>query len=125
MTMRAGWPPELKARLLDLLARGARLSLAEVASSVPKDVPVPAAIRLFQCWGWDLLAERAGRTAFAIIRRHQRAIASVARACEPERLLAWLGRLDDAQATAGHPLNARLVVESALISYLDAVGPAR
>ncbi len=116
--------PELKARLLDLLTRGGHLSLAEVASAVPKDIPVPAAIRLFQCWGWDLLAERAaGRVRYHP--RHQRAIASVARACEPERLLAWLGRLDDAQATAEHPLNARLVVESALISYLDAVRPAQ
>jgi DNA polymerase-3 subunit delta' len=116
--------PELKARLLDLLTRGVRLSLAEVASAVPKDIPVPAAIRLFQCWGWDLLAERAaGRVRYHP--RHQRAIASVARACELERLLAWLGRLDDAQATAEHPLNARLVVESALISYLDAVRPAQ
>jgi DNA polymerase-3 subunit delta' len=116
--------PDLKARLLDLLTRGGRLSLAEVVSAVPKDIPVPAAIRLFQCWGWDLLAERAaGRVRYHP--RHQRAIASVARACELERLLAWLGWLDNAQATAEHPLNARLVVESALIGYLDAVRPAR
>jgi DNA polymerase-3 subunit delta' len=116
--------PELRARLLDLLARGGRLSLAEVTSAVPKDIPVAAAIRLFQCWGWDLLAEgAAGRIRYHP--RHQRAIASVARACEPERLLAWLGTLNDAQATAEHPLNARLVVESVLISYLDAIRPAQ
>jgi DNA polymerase-3 subunit delta' len=116
--------PELKARLLDLLTRGGRLSLTEVVSAVPKDIPVAAAIRLFQCWGWDLLAERtAGRVRYHP--RHQRAIASVARGCQPERLLAWLGRLNQAQATAEHPLNARLVVESVLINYLDAVRPAR
>lgn len=116
--------PDLRERLLALLAKGPRLGPADVVSTVPKDVPIAAAIRLLQRWGWDLLAERsAGRVRY--YPTHQRSIASVARACEPERLLGWLGRLDNAQATADHPLNARLVVESALIGYLDAIRPER
>jgi DNA polymerase-3 subunit delta' len=116
--------PELRERLLGLLARGPRLGPADVASAVPKDVPIAAAIRLLQRWGWDLLAERAAGRVRYYPQQH-RPIANVARACEPERLLEWLGRLGEAQATADHPLNARLVVESALIAYLDAVRPAR
>ncbi len=54
----------------------------------------------------------------------QRALAAVARDCEPERVLNWLGELAKAQATAEHPLNARLAVEGLLMGYLDA-DPAR
>jgi DNA polymerase-3 subunit delta' len=50
--------PDLRQTLLKLLARGGTLSAAEVAGAVPKDIPVAEAIRLFQRWGWDLLAER-------------------------------------------------------------------
>ncbi len=75
-TIRAGLHPELKAQLLDLLARGGRLTLADVASAVPKDIGLAEAIRLFQRWGWDLLAERAaGRVRY--YPQQQRAIASV------------------------------------------------
>ena len=116
--------PEFRDRLLDLLARGERLTLAEVAAAVPKEIVVSESIRLFQRWGWDLLAERAaGRVRY--YPRRKRAIASVARSCDPVRLLAWLGQLTEAQATAEHPLNARLAVESALIGYIGTVVPVR
>jgi DNA polymerase-3 subunit delta' len=115
--------PELHARLLDLLARGAHANAAEVIGAVPRDLPLPAAIRLFQRWGWDLLAERmTGRTRY--YPRHQRAIALLARTCEPERLLGWLAELTEAQATAEHPLNAKLAVERALMGYLEALATA-
>ena len=114
--------PELKLRLLELLARGGRLALADVTSAVPKDVPVSGAIRLFQRWGWDLLAEREAQRV-RYYPRQQRAIAAVARVCERERLIGWLAQLTDAQATSSHPLNAKLAVESALIGYMDATRP--
>ena len=91
---------------------------------MPKDVPVAEAIRLFQCWGWDLLAERqADRLRY--YPGQQRAIAAVARSSEPERLIGWLAQLTDAQAASAHPLNAKLAVESALIGYMDATRPIR
>jgi DNA polymerase-3 subunit delta' len=111
---------DLRDRFFETLGRGARLTLAEVTNVVPKDVNVGAAIRLFQRWGWDLLAERmAGRLRY--YPRQQRTIAALARQCEVGRLLGWLGELADTQATADHPLNAKLVVERALIGYLDVV----
>ncbi|HQR71543.1 MAG TPA: DNA polymerase III subunit delta' [Burkholderiaceae bacterium] len=116
-------PTELKGRLLELLGRGPRLTLAEVISTVPKDVPVSGAIRLFQRWGWDLLAEREAQRV-RYYPRQQRAIAAVARATGRERLIGWLDQLTGAQATAMHPLNAKLAVESALIGYMDAMRPA-
>jgi hypothetical protein len=36
-----------------------------------------------------------------------------------------LTQLTEAQATAAHPLNAKLAVESVLIGYMDATRPAR
>jgi DNA polymerase-3 subunit delta' len=113
---------ELRERLLGLLERGPRLTLAEVTTAIPRDVPVSHAIRLFQRWGWDLLAERVGGR-LRYYPGQQRAIATVARGCEPQRLLDWLTLLTDAQATSGHPLNAKLAIESALIGYMDAARP--
>ncbi|HTN50020.1 MAG TPA: DNA polymerase III subunit delta' [Burkholderiaceae bacterium] len=113
---------ELKERLLQALGKGGRLQLADVVSVVPRDVPVAAAIRLFQRWGWDLLAERtAGRLRYYPQRK--RTIAIVARGCDPESVLAWLSQLNEGQAVAEHPLNPRLVIESALIGYMKAVEP--
>lgn len=107
---------DLHQKLLELLARGPRLTLADIASAVPREIPVAASIRLFQRWGWDLLAERAaGRVRYHP--RHQRAIASIARAVQWQPLLGWLDELARAQRSADHPLNARLVIESALLGY--------
>jgi DNA polymerase-3 subunit delta' len=116
--------PDAKARLLEALARGGRLTLADVTAAVAKDVEVSGAIRLFQRWGWDLLAERtAGRLRY--YPRQQRTITALARSCEAERLLGWLGELTEAQALSEHPLNAKLAVERALIGYMDAFRPMR
>lgn len=116
--------PDARVRLLEALGRGGRLTLADVTAAVPKDVHVSGAIRLFQRWGWDLLAERtAGRLRY--YPRQQRTITALARSCEAERLLSWLGELTEAQAFSEHPLNAKLVVERALIGYMDAFRPVR
>jgi len=116
---------DLKQSLLEALSKGGRLQLADVVSLVPaRDVPIASAIRLFQRWGWDLLAERtAGQLRYYPQRK--RTLAAVARGCEAGPLLEWLAQLGNLQATAEHPLNARLVVESALIAYMDAVRPTR
>jgi DNA polymerase-3 subunit delta' len=113
---------ELKAQLLELLARGARLRPADVLV-LPKDTPLGESIRLFQRWGWDLLAERTAKRV-RYYPKQQRAVAAVARDSNPERLLGWLGQLADAQATADHPLNAKLAVEGLLVSYISAIQPA-
>ncbi len=116
--------PDARVRLLEALGRGGRLTLADVTAAVPRDVEVSGAIRLFQRWGWDLLAERtAGRLRY--YPRQQRTISAVARTCEAERLLGWLGELTEAQALSEHPLNAKLAVERALIGYMDAFRPVR
>jgi len=116
--------PELKSRLLELLAKGGRLSPSDIVAAVPKDTSLADAIRLFQRWGWDLLAERtAARVRY--YPKQKKALAAVAHECDLARLLGWLGELARAQATADHPLNARLAVEGLLMGYLDAVRPAR
>ncbi|HET9025024.1 MAG TPA: DNA polymerase III subunit delta' [Burkholderiaceae bacterium] len=112
--------PEVRAALLTVLARGTATTPADVVAAVPRDVAVGPAIRLFQRWGWDLLGERVAQR----VRYHpgqKRALATLARAVDPPRLVDWLATLTEAQAVSEHPLNARLAVERALLGYLDAL----
>ena len=112
--------PALRDTLLTLLARGAASTAADVVATVPREVAVGPAIRLFQRWGWDLLGERmAQRVRYHP--GHKRALTTLARAVDPPRLVDWLATLDEAQAVSEHPLNARLAVEQALLGYLDAM----
>lgn len=106
--------------LLELLGRGAQLTAAEVATRVPKAVPVGPSLLLFQRWGWDLLALSTVRSPSAV-RYHPRAAAQlgrVAQQLDPGRVLHWLARLCGYRQTQDHPLNPRLVIESALLDYL-------
>jgi len=113
----------LREVLLKLLLRGAALTGAEVASSIPKEVAVAPTIRLLQRWGWDLLAERlGGRVRY--YPTYQRQVANLARTIEPSRVADWAATLVQIQATSDHPLNARLVVESALVDYIDTMRSA-
>lgn len=112
----------LQEALIKLLSRGSALSGAQIVSAVPKDIAVAPAIRLLQRWGWDLLAERlAGRVRY--YPQHQRQFATLARTVEPSRVADWAAALAQTQAVSDHPLNARLVVESALLGYAGAMRP--
>jgi DNA polymerase-3 subunit delta' len=112
--------PATREAFLALLARGGTATPADVVAAVPRDVAVGPALRLFQRWGWDLLAERAAQR----VRYHpgqKRTLATLARAVDPPRLADWLAALAEAQAVSEHPLNARLAVEEALLGYLAAL----
>jgi len=109
-----------RSALLALLAQGASLAAADVATRVPRTLELPAAIKLFQRWGWDLLAYRAAERV-RYHPRHKASIARIAAVSTTEGLLGWLRSLGRMQATSDHPLNARLIVEAALISYVEAV----
>ncbi|HYM48644.1 MAG TPA: DNA polymerase III subunit delta' [Burkholderiaceae bacterium] len=114
--------PAVREALLNLLGRGAALTGAEIVNAVGKDVAMAPAIRLLQRWGWDLLAERlAGRVRY--YPQHQRQFAALARTVEPSRVVEWVAALAQMQAASDHPLNARLVIESALLGYIDAIRP--
>ncbi len=112
--------PPLQEALLKLLSRGAALTAAQIVSAIPKDIAVAPAIRLLQRWGWDLLAERlAGRVRY--YPQHQRQFALLVQSVEPSRVVDWAAGLAQMQAVSDHPLNARLVVESALLGYAEAM----
>jgi DNA polymerase III subunit delta' len=114
--------PALHEALINLLSRGPALTGAQIVSTVPKDIAVAPAIRLLQRWGWDLLAERlAGRVRY--YPQYQRQFATLSRAIEPSRVVDWAAALAQTQAVSDHPLNARLVVESALLGYAEAMRP--
>jgi DNA polymerase-3 subunit delta' len=114
--------PVLQEALIKLLSRGPALTGAQIVSTVPRDIAVAPAIRLLQRWGWDLLAERlAGRVRY--YPQYQRQFATLSRAIEPSRVVDWAAALAQTQAVSDHPLNARLVVESALLGYAEAMRP--
>jgi DNA polymerase-3 subunit delta' len=114
--------PALHEALIKLLSQGAALTGAQIVSTVPKDIAVGPAIRLLQRWGWDLLAERlAGRVRY--YPQHQRQFAALGRTVEPVRVVEWAAALAQTQAVSDHPLNARLVIESALLGYAEAMRP--
>lgn len=119
--------PEVRSLLIDLLARGPALTPAEIAARVPKQLPVGAALALMQRWGWDLLALSAVR-APRVVRYHPAAAASLQRIAAGASTPAWIGWLRSLarrRASQDHPLNARLVVEAALLDYAACQGGAR
>jgi len=112
--------PQLRALLLELLARGAALEPAHIARSIPRELPVGPALGVLQRWCWDLLAYRAtGKLRYHL--SQQRVIAGLVRNVSVQRLLTWWKSLCNAQATRDHPLNSRLVLEAALLEYIASV----
>jgi DNA polymerase-3 subunit delta' len=112
------------ALLLDLLGAGKRLTPAEIVARLPRTVPVPEAIALFQRWAWDLLAVRLAKR----VRYHPKrltALQSIAADAPVAGLTQWSSRLAQARAVADHPLNPRLVIEALLIEYQQCLQPNR
>ncbi len=111
---------EVRDALLRLLRQGGALEPAQVASDVPRTVPLGPAVALFQRWGWDYFAYRTG----AGVRYHPTDTAAFEALAQRWRLGAagaWLGNLQRLQALAEHPLNPRLAVEGALLDYIVSI----
>jgi DNA polymerase-3 subunit delta' len=105
--------------LLGLLAQGRSLAAAEVAARVTKTLPVAPSIALFQRWAWDLLAHQFGQPV-RYHPAHLRVVGSVASSVPATAWLRWMDELNRQRASAEHPLNSKLVIESALFGYIDA-----
>jgi DNA polymerase III subunit delta' len=116
---------DMRAVLVELLGRGPQLTAAEIATRVPKSVQVGPVLLMFQRWAWDLLALLAVRSP-SVVRYHPRAssvLGRVAGQSDVPAVLQWLGRLAGYRQSQDHPLNARLVIESALLDYLHCFRP--
>jgi DNA polymerase-3 subunit delta' len=119
-TERSGLAPELRARLLALLRKGAGLTAAEVVATVPRDVPVAGAVALFQRWGWDFLAFSLAGT----VRYHPDEIAAMRQLrgkWQAGPACTWMTELRIARSFADHPLNAKLAIEGMLLSYVRSI----
>jgi len=117
-TAEDGPPAEASAALYRLLERGASLTAAQVAAGIGRDPPVPACVRLMQCWAFDLLQYLARGS----VRYHPQREASIRRlaaSARAEGLWRWVEALNGASAAREHPLNARLVIESLLARYTE------
>ncbi len=104
------------AALYRCLESGPSLSAAQIVAAIGRDAALPASLRSMQCWAFDLLGCRTLRS----VRYHPARSARLARLAEAvsvDRLWNWIDVLRGAAATREHPLNARLVIESLLLSY--------
>jgi len=105
--------------LLERLKEGSRLDMGRlIGLKIPKSFPSEAAIRLFQRWGWDLLAHQKG----GAIRYHPSLQSDIeqlsARIDSASALLAWQQYLTRLRAESMHPaLNVKALIEEALIGY--------
>jgi len=103
-------------QLLAILRRGGEGELGELVAAVGRQVPVAAAITLFQRWAVDLSTVRhAGRVLYHA--GDEATLKALSLRLRDVALFNWLDALRDARASADHPLNGRLVVEQALIRY--------
>jgi DNA polymerase-3 subunit delta' len=106
------------ASLYRLLERGPELSASQVVAGVGREPAVAACLRLLQCWAYDLLQYRVRES----VRYHparERRIRQLAARVKPAALWRWIDALQEAAAVRDHPLNPRLVLESALAGYLE------
>jgi len=111
-------PPETSTALYRMLERGPALTAAQIAVSIGRDPPVPACVRLMQCWAFDLIQYRArGSVRYHPLR--EASIRQLAASARAEGLWRWTDALGRASAAREHPLNARLVIESLLATYIE------
>jgi DNA polymerase-3 subunit delta' len=104
------------ATLYRCLESGPALTAAQIVAAIGRDIMLPPSLRLMQCWAFDLLSYRTLRS----VRYHPGRSARIARLAEAasvDRLWKWIDALRSTAATREHPLNARLVIESLLLSY--------
>jgi DNA polymerase-3 subunit delta' len=111
-------PPEVSAALYRMLERGPALTAAQIAVSIGRDLPVPACVRLMQCWAFDLIQYRA-RGSVRYHPQREACIGQLAASARSEGLWRWTDALRTASAAREHPLNGRLVIESLLARYID------
>lgn len=117
-TTEEGLAAEASAALYRLLERGPTLTAAQIAAGVGRDPPVPACVRLMQCWAFDLVQYLA-RGSVRYHPQREASIRQLAASVRAERLWRWVEALKGASAAREHPLNGRLVIESLLAGYTE------
>jgi DNA polymerase-3 subunit delta' len=111
-------PPEASTALYRMLERGPAVSAAQIAVGIGRDPAVAACVRLMQCWAVDLILYRArGSVRYHPLR--EASIRQLAASARAEGLWRWTDALRNASAAREHPLNARLVIESLLATYIE------
>lgn len=114
-------PAETEQALLRLLEQGGDLSPAQIATAVPRELTLDPALRLLARWAHDLLLlQQVGQVRYH--RRRASCLQGLVRQIDQRALWSWCDELKQAVAQSEHPLNARLVVESALINYARMFG---
>ena len=104
-------------QLAGLTSGNAMTKALTMAETFGKD-SLAAMLGWMQQWIADCASYRlAGRIRYHPTRSGE--IAALSQRAEPEALLRFSRRLDDARRHVDHPLNARLVLENLLLAYVD------
>ncbi len=109
-------PENVRTALLNVLAKGNAATADQVVDSVGRDVTLSAAALVLSRWAWDLAAARAGVPA-RYYPEYQSDLTRVAQSASPTGLFTWINSVRDVRRVAGHPLQAKTVVEALLLSY--------
>ena len=106
-------------QLAGLTSENALANALTIAETFGRD-SLEAMLGWMQQWIADCASYRlAGRIRYHPTRSGE--IAAVSQRAQPEALLRFSRKLDDARRHIDHPLNARLVLESLLLAYADVV----
>lgn len=108
--------PELRDKILNVLAQGKTGNPADVIDAVGKDVTLSAAALLFSRWAWDLASVRQGGTA-RYYPQYQSQLSMIASAAPAAGLYMWINSVRDVRRVASHPLNTKTVIEALMLSY--------
>ena len=112
-----------EAALLDLLAKGEKISDLEVLSLFSGEPTIAGLVSVIQRWLWDVMAVAAGASARYYVSKTS-LIEQLASRIEVKHLFEYLKALNDAAATANHPLNKKLVAQDLLITYAKVIKSA-
>lgn len=108
----------MERKFLHLLELGPQLASVEIIKSIPRDVPLAAAVAVIQRWYWDLIA-----ATFGLPSRYypdQKTILdSLATHLNSKKALAYNQALLETSRFAAHPLNGRLILEDLLMKYSE------
>lgn len=108
--------PEMEKRVLELLARGGRLTPDDIVRGAAPDLSVPAFALLLSRWTNDLVRAKLGAHPLYFI-HEGRALEGLAAATTTAKLFAFLDAVRGVRRAEDHPLNVRLVWEQILLKY--------
>ena len=107
-------------KLIAFLLKGAKGDFEDISKAIGRDVALPAVSRILSRWAWDLASLREGGEG-RYFSSYVAQMTPIAKGTDAARLYAWINSVRDLSRVSSHPLNARMVLEAMLLSYIRAL----